>query len=116
MVNNDIGRQLKIIRINRGDTAKVMAEKFDMSIAYLYAIESGARAVPQGFFELINNNYELTDTEQSSLNAAIINSTGKAKIDMTDMSRDRKELMIKIASGEINEATIKEMRMLLSNK
>lgn len=43
----EFGKLLRIIRINTGDSARTMAEKFGMSPSYLSTIENGKR-IPAG--------------------------------------------------------------------
>ena len=43
----EFGKLLRIIRINTGDSARTMAEKFGMSPSYLSTIENGKRNIPE---------------------------------------------------------------------
>lgn len=111
----ELSRVLKIIRLNHYETAGNMAEKIGMSKAYLYAIESGTREVPQDFYFKIINNYDLSHMEQTELHGAIVGSMSKVKFDMSEMSNERKDIMMRIASNDLDESLIKEMKILISN-
>ena len=55
-----LGKVLRIIRINSGDSMRTMAEKLELSSSYLSAIENGKRNVPKNFDAIVFKNYDLT--------------------------------------------------------
>ncbi|MCL1998859.1 MAG: helix-turn-helix domain-containing protein [Turicibacter sp.] len=63
----EFGKRLRIMRINRGDILKDMADKLGMSSAYLSAIETGRRNVPEDLVERVSEMYSLDVTEYREL-------------------------------------------------
>lgn len=68
----EFGRLLKIIRVNNGETANMMAEKLFISPSYLSSIESGKRKVSVNLIEMITETYNLTPYEEVQLHEAVI--------------------------------------------
>ena len=58
-----LGKLLRIVRINTGDSMRDMADKLDLSVSYLSAIENGKRNVPANLEEKIFEAYELSDKD-----------------------------------------------------
>ena len=67
----EFGRILRIIRINSGDSAKIMAEKLNMSASYLSTIENGKRNIPPEMETLLVKAYQLSDEDIDNLYYAI---------------------------------------------
>lgn len=109
----DVGKVLRIIRINVGDTAKDMADKLEMSSAYLSAIENGNRNVPQDFFSNICNSYELSILEKNQLKKAITSGMGKVQIDMTEFSDQKKEMLLTLSNNDIDDVTMEKLCQII---
>ena len=63
----EFGKLLRIIRINTGDSARTMAEKFGMSPSYLSTIENGKRNIPPEMEELVIRAYDLSEHDKEKL-------------------------------------------------
>ena len=57
----EFGRELRHIRIDRDEKLKDMAEKLSVTVAYLSAVENGKRNIPNGWIEMIADEYCLDD-------------------------------------------------------
>ena len=66
----EIGMFLRRIRVERNMTQKEMAEKLDISGSMLYAIETGARKVPVGFVDMVNEALQLKEEARTRLYVA----------------------------------------------
>ena len=67
----EFGKLLRIIRINTGDSARTMAEKFGMSPSYLSTIENGKRNIPPEMEELVIRAYDLSEHDKEKLRKTI---------------------------------------------
>ena len=63
---NEFGKALRKIRIEHQELLKDMADKLGVSSAYLSAVETGKRRIPQGWVNNIVELYSL-DSHQGSL-------------------------------------------------
>ena len=86
----EFGKLLRIIRINTGDSARTMAEKFGMSPSYLSTIENGKRNIPPEMEELVIRAYDLSEHDKEKLRKTIIDTTAQLKVDLTEMEEKKK--------------------------
>ena len=81
----EFGKLLRIIRINTGDSARTMAEKFGMSPSYLSTIENGKRNIPPEMEELVIRAYDLSEHDKEKLRKTIIDTTAQLKVNLTEI-------------------------------
>ena len=113
----DFGKILKIIRINSGDTAKVMADKLGISVPYLNAIENGRRDIPNELPEKIIRAYGLSEKDQQNIREAVVSSKDKVKIDLTELAEKRRRVILALAQDDIDNDTLDEIcKMVNQNK
>ncbi len=87
----ELGRLLKIIRVNSGDTAKEMAGKLYMSPSYLSAIESGKRNIPANLIGAVADVYDLSPEDKEKLRDAVLGREQAAKNEPHQLLRQKKE-------------------------
>ena len=104
-----LGKLLRVVRIEKGESMRTMASKLDLSLSYLSAIENGKRNVPNGFEELFANTYELNEEEREELKAAVQDSTDKVKFSVDNMDNTRKEILFALAENQLDDDTIVEL-------
>ena len=75
----EFGKLLRIIRINTGDSARTMAEKFGMSPSYLSTIENGKRNIPPEMEELVIRAYDLSEHDKEKLRKTLNIAAKKAQ-------------------------------------
>lgn len=113
----EIGKFLRILRVSRDESAKKMAERLGVSASYLSAVELGKRAVPASWQELIETEYNLSDTNKEKLKKAIEESTPTVKIDLTEVDAKKKELILSMTKSNLDDETIDKLcEILNSNK
>ena len=105
----ELGKILRIIRINIGDSMRNMADKLNLSAAYLSAIENGKRNVPNNFEEKVISSYPLSDKDREKLRAAITETASKVKVNITELSDKRKRLLFALTKGDLDDETIDEI-------
>jgi transcriptional regulator with XRE-family HTH domain len=109
----EFGKFLRILRIQRNENAQAMAKRLDMSPSYLSTIENGKRNIPTSLEEDIIRLYALSELEQKELRGAIVRSSGMVKIDFKELPENKRQLILEIAKGNVDEATLEKMRNAL---
>ena len=61
------GKELRKIRLDRDEHLKDMAQKLNVSVAYLSAVENGNSRVPETWLSIIADEYHLSDNEAEKL-------------------------------------------------
>lgn len=109
----EVGKVLKKIRLNADETLTQMAQKLDMSKAYLSAIENGKRNVPQDLEIKINSIYNLDINLKLELNKAIAHQVSSINFEINNISDKKRELILKIANSHLEENTIEKLNQLI---
>lgn len=112
----ELGRLLKIIRVNSGDSAKEMAEKLYMSPSYLSAIENGKRNVPANLIGTVAEAYHLSDEDKERLREAVLGSDKPLKMNLTNFSDRKKRLILAISQEEFPKETFNRICDLVFKK
>jgi len=104
----DLGKALRIIRVNRNICAKDMAVQLCISPSYLSAIENGMRNVPENFLSQLLSKYQLSEYEKELINTAII--VGDATtLDLSNVSEGQRKLLFAIMQSDLDDKTINEL-------
>lgn len=114
----DFGKELRKLRIDRGDILKTMAEKLGMTSSYLSAIECGKRNIPDDLIEKLTEIYELTDEQQDALSVAYDNSLNVIPLDLLGVNGAKRDLALKFARkfNDLNDEEITAMLKTLRDK
>ena len=64
------GKEIRKIRLDRGELLKTMADKLGMKSSYLSSIEHGKKAIPKSFISSLMRLYDLSDSELKNLQEA----------------------------------------------
>lgn len=111
-----LGKILRIIRINTGDSMRDMATKLDLSVSYLSAIENGKRNVPADLEGKIINKYNLSDKDKNNLRDAISVTVEKVKVNITELSEKKRKLIYALSKDELSDDTIDELCAVIEKK
>ncbi|MCM1294192.1 MAG: helix-turn-helix domain-containing protein [Muribaculaceae bacterium] len=68
----ELGKWLKLFRLSEGIRLYDMADKMNVSSAFLSAIETGKKTVPTNFFDKMTELYTLSQEQKNELLAAIV--------------------------------------------
>ena len=112
----ELGRLLKIIRVNSGDSAKDMAEKLFLSPSYLSAIENGKRNIPANLLGNIAEAYDLSDEDKERLREAILGSDKPLKMNLTNFTDRKKRLILAISQEDFPKETFNKICSLVFSK
>ena len=96
-----------------GESLRTMAAKLDISATYLSAIENNKRNIPNDFLEKFMSVYDIDEDTKKQLEKAILLSSSNLKVDVTNDSVTKKELLYSIANSEIDETTLERLSAIL---
>ncbi len=92
---SSISKFLRILRVERGENAKDMADKLKISPSYLSAIENSKRAIPTSVQEDLISIYELSGAKQAEFKLAVEESSSVLKVDFSLFEDEVKKAKIK---------------------
>lgn len=105
----EIGKCLRMIRINTGDSLRTMSENLGMSSAYLSAIENGKRNVPDGFESLIMARYKLSEVDAKRIKEAIYSQKENYKVDLSKIGDNKRKVLLSITEGELGDEVVEKL-------
>ncbi len=101
------GKELRKLRIDKDESIHSMAEKLNISISYLSAIESGQRNIPNDMVDKIIKKYRLDEERSEVLRQAEAVSAKEIDIDLTSISPEQRKLVFAL-SRKLNEISDEE--------
>lgn len=109
------GKFCRKLRIDNGELLKDMAVKLGVTPSYLSAVENGKRNVPHDWFEIISNEYNLSEDDRSQLRTSIEESQLSLKLEMKDLDNRDKNLIMAFAREfkELDDEKKDEIRNIL---
>lgn len=93
----EFGKALRKLRIDRNEYIKDMAEKLYISVAYLSAIETGKRTIPENLVGRIGRAYFLTEGEIADLNLLKAKSDKEVRISLVRKNKTQIEVILRFA-------------------
>lgn len=114
-----VSKFLRILRIERNENAKAMADKLDISPSYLSAIENGKRTIPSHFQEKIIRIYELSEEKQAAFKKAVEESSTAIKLNFpppqgaSERSEKIKQIVFVLAKNELSDELVDDVHRLL---
>ena len=120
----DFAKALRILRIERGEVLKDMADKLGITSSYLSAIECGKRKMPDDFIAKLSVLYHLSEKERTALEDAKSKDMKQVEIiiPFDGLNFDQQDVTLKFARSfkESHDADmtqlIENMRNFLANK
>lgn len=95
----EFGKALRKIRIDRQELLKEMADALGVSSAYLSAVETGKRRIPDDWVDRIVTLYSLDNTTRLALSNAADKSTQEVKISLLDVSDAKRDAILTFAKA-----------------
>lgn len=104
------GKFLRVLRMERGELLKNMAENLMISSAYLSSIEMGNREIPKSLPQDLIQKYNLTEEEQVEMQKAISASIKTIDISLANTTNLQKEAALVFARNleKMNDTSIEE--------
>lgn len=113
---NDLGKELRKLRIDRNERILDMADKIKKSPAFISAIERGKKSIPATFDDVIIGAYNLTGESAARIRTAC----SRSRLHFTlfpesDLSKDTVSLMAR-RMNELSEDQLHSIQKILRNK
>ena len=104
------GKFLRVLRMERGELLKNMAENLRISSAYLSSIEMGNREIPKSLPQDLIQKYNLTEEEQVEMQKAVSASIKTIDISLANTTNLQKEAALVFARNleKMNDTSIEE--------
>lgn len=96
-MTTEFGKALRKLRIEKDENMAAMAKKMEISLSYLSAIETGARAVPEGFVEKLSHKYKLSKKSTDELLTALDHSVSSVDISLASALPLQRDLAVMLA-------------------
>ena len=112
------GKELRKMRIDRGEILKTMADALGCTSSYLSGIECGKYSVPADLVERLQGLYGLTAEEVCRLNVARDATLKEERLRLEGTSQQQRDVAILFARTfkELSEEDLKKMQDILCNK
>ena len=110
-----IGRFLKKLRIDRGEILKDMAEKLDVTVYFMSAVENGKKHMPSAWNGKICRLYDLNEEQRREFTTAIAETEDAIEMNLVSANLGRRELAVSFARrfNNIDDAQVEAIRKIL---
>lgn len=91
------GKFLRNLRMDVGELLLNMAEKLNVSPAFLSGVENGKRKIPTGWVDRISALYQLDDDQKTDLQNAFFEANESVEIGLSQLQAPQKNLLFSFA-------------------
>ena len=111
-----LGRFLRTLRIAEGEILKDMAEKLEVTVSFLSAVENGKKHMPSSWNVKICNLYNLNEAQKKDFTSAIAETENAIEMDFVGANIRNRELAVSFARkfSDIDETQAEAIRKILS--
>lgn len=92
-----LGKFLRKLRIDRGEYLKDMADKLDVTVSFLSAVENGNKRMPSAWNSRICKLYKLDNGQIEEFTKAIAESEKKLEMNLAEANDQNRFLAISFA-------------------
>ena len=113
-----IGKFLRGLRIENQEILKDMADRLEVSSAFLSAVENGKKKMPDSWYEKLANLYTLTEEQREELKKAVMESSDVVELDVAHSACYQRDLAVSFARefNSMDEDLCKKLLDLLNKK
>ena len=113
-----LGRFLRKLRIDRGEILKDMADKLEVSVSFLSAVENGKKRMPTAWNGKICSLYELNEGQKEEFTKVIADTEKAIELDFSGASASRRELAVSFARkfSDIDDTQLEEIQKILKRR
>ncbi|MDO4466670.1 MAG: helix-turn-helix transcriptional regulator [Bacillota bacterium] len=110
-----IGKFLRKLRIDEGEILKDMAEKLEVTVSFLSAVENGKKHMPSGWNIRICELYKLSDDQKKAFTTAIAETEDAIEMNFIGQSLQNRELAVSFARkfSDINDEQADAIKKIL---
>jgi transcriptional regulator with XRE-family HTH domain len=101
-MRSNLGKFLRKLRIDNDEYLKNMAEKLDVSISLLSAVENGVKKASTDLVDKIINAYSLTDEQIDKLLMYVMEANNEVNLDLSKLNEDKIDLTYRFARNVSN--------------
>ena len=111
------GKELRKIRIENDQILKNMADKLNVTAAYLSAVENGNRKVPDSWINIIAKEYDLSDENVKNLQRLAYENRNDINVSFDNTNNQETNLALSFARKfkNLNDNQIEEIQKILDN-
>lgn len=111
-----LGQFLRRLRLEHGEILKTMAEKLNVTSAFLSAVENGKKKMPVSWYQKLAQLYSFSEKQKLELEQAVMESSDVVELDLQKVSCGRRDLAISFARRfeSLDEETSKKILELLN--
>lgn len=91
------GKFLRNLRMDVGELLLNMAEKLNVTPAFLSGVENGKRKIPSGWVDRITSIYQLNEKQRADLQNAFYEANESVEIGITQLQVSQKNLLFSFA-------------------
>lgn len=115
---NVYGKFLRKLRVDNNENMKDMAEKLNVSVSYLSAVELGKREIPAIWNEIIIKQYNLDKINSADLQKAFESSINELRINLNELESFERNIVASFARkvNLFNLEDFKEFEAILNKK
>ena len=110
-----LGRFLRKLRIDNGEILKNMADRLNVTVSFLSAVENGKKHMPPSWNTRICSLYKLNNQQQSEFSAAVAETEDALAMDFNGVSLGKRELAVSFARkfAEFDEEQLANIKKIL---
>ena len=110
-----LGRFLRKLRIDNGEILKNMADRLNVTVSFLSAVENGKKHMPPSWNTRICSLYKLNNQQQSEFSAAVAETEDTLAMDFNGVSLGNRELAVSFARkfAEFDEEQLANIKKIL---
>ena len=110
-----IGRFLRKLRVDHGEILKDMADKLQVTVSFLSAVENGKKRMPSAWNYKICHLYDLNNAQQQEFTTAIAETEEAIEMDLVNTNLGNRELAVAFARrfSSFDDAEVDEIRKIL---
>ena len=105
------GKYLRVLRMDRGELLKDMADKLELVPSYLSSIENGKRTPANDIVNKIADVYSLSSEAYEGLLSAFEETVEEVKINLQNLSEEKVDLSV-VFARRLNELSEKEIQAI----
>lgn len=112
-----VGKFLRKLRIDNGEILRDMANRLEVSSAFLSAVENGKKKVPEAWIPKLEEFYSLSSEQVKELRDAIVESSDTVEINIRNTSITNRQLAVSFARqfDALDAETVKKLFDILKN-
>ena len=112
------GQAVRKLRIDRNQTLKEMADAMKVTPAFLSAVETGRKGVPEDLVVKVIRYFRLTGEDAAQLRRLAVRNVQRVQIDTRKATGEQRELAAAFARrlAHLSEADEKQLRRILQVK